>query len=157
MRMKIGIFGSRSLHDNRVKTLILEEMDRYNADTIVTTQEPKGVCTVAQNVAKFEHYILELHFLDFKYRAGAYEHRSDAVIAASDRILLIHDGISHGTRNELARCKKAKIPYNYVILTPDEKEREIDNKLDSFVSLASDNADSTDVDFDLAFEGWDDL
>lgn len=147
--MKLGVFGSRSLHDERVKMLILDEIDKCGADTIVTTQEPLGVCTVAQNVAKFEHYILELHFLNFRYRSGAYEHRTDAVIASADRLLLIHDGHSRGTANELKRVKKSGKPYRYEVLDVDRDQRGMDPKLESFVALKSDNANMEDVNFDL--------
>ena len=134
--MKLGIFGSRTLKDDRVKMLILDEIDKIGADTIVTTQEPLGVCTVAQNVAKEHHYILELHFLDFKYRTGAYEHRSDNVIKSADKILLIHDGSSKGTFNELERVKHFKKPYRYEVLskTDSNLQRSVDKKLDAFGS-----------------------
>lgn len=148
--MKIGIFGSRTLRDERVKLIILEELDKYKADTIVTTQEPLGVCSVAQNVAKTEHFILELHFLNFKYRAGAFEHRSDAVIQASDRILLIHDGVSKGTANELKRTEKLGKPYTYVTLAPEPHNRPIDYRLESFVEFKTDNANADD----LIFAEW---
>lgn len=45
--MKLAVFGSRTLKDDRVKMLIYDEIERTGADTIVTTQEPLGVCTVA--------------------------------------------------------------------------------------------------------------
>lgn len=147
---KLGIFGSRYLRDERVKIIILEELDACGADTIVTTQEPLGVCTVAQNIAKTEHYILELHFLNFHYRAGAFEHRSDAVIAASDRILLIHDGVSKGTANELKRVELAGKQYKYVTLRPEPDIKPIDYKLDSFVAFKTDNANADDMIFDPA-------
>ena len=134
--LKLGIFGSRTLKDDRVKFLILDELDKIGADTIVTTQEPLGVCTIAQNVAKEQHFILELHFLDFKYRTGAYEHRSDNVIKSADKILLIHDGESKGTINELERVKYFKKPYRYEIIskTDNNLQRNVDRKLETFTS-----------------------
>ena len=134
--MKLGVFGSRTLKDDRVKFLILDELDKIGADTIVTTQEPLGVCTIAQNVAKEQHLILELHFLDFKYRTGAYEHRSDNVIKSADKILLIHDGESKGTTNELKRVKHFKKPYRYEIIskTDNNLQRNVDRKLETFTS-----------------------
>ena len=144
--MKLGIFGSRTLKDDRVKMLVLDEIDKTGADTIVTTQEPLGVCTVAQNVAKESHCILELHFLDFKYRTGAYEHRSDNVIKSADKILLIHDGSSKGTLNELERVKHFKKPYRYEVLpmTDSTIQRSVDKKLESFSSN-----DIADFDFEF--------
>lgn len=133
--MKLGIFGSRTLKDNRVKALIYEELQQTGADTIVTTQEPLGVCTVAQQVAKESGLTLELHFLNFaKYSRGAFEHRSDDVIKSADKILLIHDGVSKGTSNELERVKHFKKPYRYAIIerTDPETQKRVDFKLDTF-------------------------
>ena len=71
--MKLGIFGSRTLKDDRVRAIIYDEIAKTGADTIVTTQEPLGVCTIAQRVAKEAAIPLELHFLNFqKYAGGAF-------------------------------------------------------------------------------------
>ena len=114
--MKLGVFGSRTISDNRVKMEIAEYIQQNNGyDTIVTAQEPKGVCQLAQIYAKENSMILELHFLNIKsYAKGAFEHRSDNVIKSSDFMLFIHDGESKGTKNELERAKKFKKAYKYV-------------------------------------------
>lgn len=145
--MKLGIFGSRSLKDERVKIAIMEEIAKTGADTIVTTQEPLGVCTVAQNIVKTEHFILELHFLNFHHLSGAFEKRSKAVIRASDHILLIHDGVSKGTSNELALVCKSGKPYNYVILPVEPDRRPLDFRLESFVAFKTDNANADSLDW----------
>jgi len=49
---KIGIFGSRSLSDERVLTIILEKITEKKATKILTCQEPGGVSEVAQKVCK---------------------------------------------------------------------------------------------------------
>lgn len=147
--MKLAVFGSRTLKDDRVKMLIYDAIEETGADTIVTTQEPLGVCTVAQQIAKERSLVLELHFLNFRYRTGAYEHRSDEVIKASDFVLLIHDGESHGTRNELERTKKFGKPYRYEVLpaTDTKLQRTYDRKLEAF-ALSGDDDDTDDL-FDL--------
>ena len=147
--MKLGVFGSRTLKDERVKMLIYEVAEELNADTIVTTQEPLGVCTIAQQVAKESALTLELHFLNFRYRRGAYEHRSDDVIKASDFILLIHDGVSKGTSNELERVKKFGKPYRYEVLDPTDTklQRTYDNKLEAFMK------EDDPFDLDILSEG----
>jgi len=114
---KMAVFGSRSLFDARVGVVINEVLNEYKGiETIVTTQEPKGVCECAQSVAKQNNMILELHFLNFRYARGAFERRSKNVINASDYVLIIQDGISAGTRNELEYTKKSKKPYKYVVM-----------------------------------------
>ena len=151
--MKLGVFGSRTLKDSRVKEIIIDEIKKTGADTIVTTQEPLGVCTIAQQIAKERAMVLELHFLNFeKYSRGAFEHRSDDVIKASDKILLIHDGVSKGTSNELKRTEKFKKPYRYEILeqTDLEIQKRVDFKLDTFETNDDELFDvDTDVDFDF--------
>jgi hypothetical protein len=105
---------------------ILGRTGHPDFDVLVTTQEPKGVCALAQVYAKENAIPLELHFLNIKrYARGAFEHRSDEVIKSVDFILLIHDGESQGTKNELARVKKFNKPYKYVKLDKStELERE---------------------------------
>ncbi|MDR2754422.1 MAG: hypothetical protein LBC20_01825 [Planctomycetaceae bacterium] len=117
--MKLGVFGSRTICDVRAALIIAETIQQLNNVThIVTTQEPRGVCEVAQRFAKEQHLILELHFLNFAHAGGMFEHRSDQVIKSSDYILLIHDGVSHGTANELERTKKFCKPYCYKVIEP---------------------------------------
>ena len=122
--MKVGIFGSRTLKDNRVKIAILETIQEVGATEIITTQEPAGVCEVAQRVAKELPLPLHLHFLNFKYLRGAFEHRSKEVIREADYILLIHDGKSIGTANELKLVLKAGKKHKYLKMdvVPEEKD-----------------------------------
>jgi hypothetical protein len=123
--MKLAVFGSRSIADNRVKIEIADFFNRHpDFNMLITTQEPKGVCALAQVYAKENAIPLELHFLNIKrYARGAFEHRSDEVIESADFILLIHDGESRGTKNELARVKKFNKPYKYIHL---EKTTELE-------------------------------
>jgi hypothetical protein len=61
--MKLGVFGSRTIYDVRAALIIAETIQKLNnITTIVTTQEPRGVCEIAQRFAKEQHLILELHF-----------------------------------------------------------------------------------------------
>ena len=154
--MKLGIFGSRTLKDDRVRELIYDELAETGADTIVTTQEPLGVCTVAQVVAKESGLVLELHFLNFqKYAKGAFRLRSQEVIDASDKILLIHDGKSKGTSNELAQVQKSNKPYRYEVMPPTDEtlQKTKDVKLDAFSAKTDGlhNAKKQGFDFDFNF------
>jgi len=118
-------------------------------DTIVTTQEPKGVCELAQIYAKENSMILELHFLNVKkYARGAFEHRSDNVIKSADFILLIHDGESKGTGNELERTKKFKKPYEYITL-PKTTELEVSENTDILERKKPKNKDFALTDIEL--------
>ena len=90
-RTILGIFGSRSLNDERVKILILDAIAQWQPAYLVTTQEPQGVCEVAQRVAKETAIPLILHFLNFRYLRGAFEHRSKEVVKECSHFLLIYE------------------------------------------------------------------
>lgn len=125
MGMKLAVFGSRTITDDRVEAEISEFLQQNAGyDTIVTSQEPKGVCAVAQQYAKHNGIVLELHFLDFdKYARGAWCHRSEHIISAADYVLLIHDGVSKGTANELEQTRKRNKPHKCIVL---EKTTELE-------------------------------
>jgi len=113
---KIGIFGSRSLSDERVLTIILEKITEKKATKILTCQEPGGVSEVAQKVCKGYGYPLQLHFLNMQYLRGAFEQRSKEIIKEADYFIVIHDGQSKGTANELKLIVKSGKPYHYEVL-----------------------------------------
>ena len=123
--LSVGVFGSRSLKDERVKMVILEKLIELNATKVVTAQEPQGVCEVAQRICKDYGYPLQLHFLNMKYLRGCFEQRSKEIIHASDFIIIIHDGKSKGTANEKILADKLKIPYHYEIIEPSQYERSV--------------------------------
>jgi hypothetical protein len=119
----LGVFGSRTLKDERVKIIILEKIIELKATKIVTSQEPSGVCEVAQKVAKQYGYPLQLHFLNEQYLRGMFEQRSKEIIRESDYVIVIHDGKSKGTLNEKILLEKTGVPFHYEVLdiTPHDK------------------------------------
>ncbi|EMS79184.1 hypothetical protein [Desulfotignum phosphitoxidans] len=104
--MRLSVHGSRTLEDERVKVLLMNEILEHKITMIVTHAEPGGVCQVARKLAKEMALPLKLHFLNFKYRGGAFERRSKAVLKDCDRAIFIHDGKSKGTTNELRLAEK---------------------------------------------------
>lgn len=114
----LAIHGSRTLKDERVKIIILEEIEKHKPTTIVTHAEPDGVCRVARELCKEEAIPLKLHFLNFRYLRGAFEHRSIDVIEDGDHSVFIHDGVSKGVSNELKLAKKMNAPYSFHTLEP---------------------------------------
>lgn len=112
---RLAVFGSRTLDDERVAETMLEAVDAMKPSALVTAGEPHGVCEVARRVAAALPLPLHLHFLDKYHRkAGAWHWRSEAVYRNADHVLLIHDGESQGTSNELALAIKMGLPYTYV-------------------------------------------
>ncbi|MBW2650660.1 MAG: hypothetical protein JRC66_06565 [Deltaproteobacteria bacterium] len=124
-KLRLSIHGSRTLTDERVKIILLEEIGKYNPTTIVTHAEPGGVCEVARNLCKERAIPLKLHFLNFKYLRGAFEHRSRAVLKDCDHSVFIHDGKSKGCSNELKLAKKMGLPYTYHELSPAEYDKSV--------------------------------
>lgn len=114
----LGIFGSRSLSDDRVKVLILESLNAGKYTKIISCLEPGGVSAVAREVASQFGYPLQTHCLNLRYLRGAFEQRSKEVIALSDAFLIIHDGKSKGTLNEKILCEQSGKPIQYEVLTP---------------------------------------
>lgn len=111
---RLGVFGSRSLKDKRVLEIIHKHALELDARMIVTAAEPAGVCQLAQVYAREQKLPLQIHFLQAdKYARGMWEHRSDHVIENSDIVLLVHDGESRGTHNEMLRVIKFEKPYIY--------------------------------------------
>jgi hypothetical protein len=125
--MKLCVFGSRTIKDERVAVSIARFLEvNPGYDTIVTAYEPDGVCRQAQLCARRLSLVLELHFLNIAKRArGAFHWRSKACIEASDFVLLIHDGTSKGTANEYALTKKIGKPHQYEIMPPTPKDEAV--------------------------------
>lgn len=111
--MKLSVHGSRTLNDERVKIILMEEIETYEITEIVTHAEPGGVCQVARDLCREKAIPLKLHFLNFKYLRGAFEHRSRDVLKDGDRAIFIHDGKSKGTSNEVKLARKMNVPYTF--------------------------------------------
>ncbi len=114
--MTLCIFGSRALFDERTKQLIRDEIQKHKPNVIVTSGEVSGVCEQGRQIARELAIPLNLHFLNFRYRKGAFEHRSKAILSEADHVILIHDGHSKGTLNELKLAKKMGVPFTYHLL-----------------------------------------
>jgi hypothetical protein len=123
--VKMCVFGSRTLSDERVKVAILEAMEKYGVTKILTCQEPEGVSEMAQRVAKETATPLQVHFLNFRFLRGAFEHRSKEAVKNADVFLIIHDGESKGTLNEKILVEKSGKPFDYVVLEKTEYKRSV--------------------------------
>lgn len=122
---KLSIHGSRTLRDERVKIILLEEIKKYNPTTIVTHAEPGGVCEIARKLCKEQAIPLKVHFLNFRYLRGAFPERSKAVFRDSNYCIFIHDGQSKGCSNELKLCQKLGLPYKYYKIEKTDFEQSV--------------------------------
>lgn len=121
--MRLAIFGSRTLCDERVENAIQEKIDLLKPDCIVTSGETSGVNEIARDKARENKITLVLEYANGKkYAKGKYEHRSIAIMKNADMVLFIHDGESIGTANELKICKKMKLPFDYVKIERNDAE-----------------------------------
>ena len=68
---------------------------------------------LARRYARKEGMPLKLHFLNRAYGRGQFNERSKAIALESTHLIIIHDGQSTGTANELTLVKKLKKPYTY--------------------------------------------
>ena len=127
---RLFIHGSRTLKDERVKIIILEEIEKHKPTVIVTHAEPDGVCGVARGLCRELAIPLKVHFLNFKYLRGAFEHRSRDIMNDSDHGVFIHDGKSKGTSNELKMAEKMKLPSSRYELAPAEHEKSVGFEID---------------------------
>ena len=128
---RLSVHGSRTLEDERVKILLLDEIEKHDIGVIVTHAEPGGVCKVARRLAKEYAIPLKLHFLNFRYRAGAFEHTSKAVLQDAERGIFIHDGESKGTMNEYKLCKKMNLPGTLHTLQPSPHKTSVGFDIDA--------------------------
>lgn len=121
--MNLAIFGSRSLTHPKVTTLLQTEILRLQPSLIITGAQSEGVSELARNLCEKLCIPLALHFLNPQRAAGKFHHRTLAILENADHVLLIHDGISKGTKNELTLTIKKKIPYTYhkVKISPTEQ------------------------------------
>ena len=116
--MRLSVHGSRTLKDEMVRILIMEQIEEHKPDVIVTHAEPEGVCEVARDICREKAIPLMLFFLNFQYLRGAFERRSKEVLRNSDYALFIHDGKSKGTSNEIALADKMKVPSTVHTIEP---------------------------------------
>jgi len=115
--MKLAIFGSRTLSDERVENLIQNKIDELKPECIITSGETTGVNEIARTKARDNKIRLILEFANNKkHAAGKYEHRSIEILKQCDFAIFIHDGQSKGTLNELAIAKKMHKRYEYIKL-----------------------------------------
>lgn len=122
----LGFFGRRYFDGDGFYDLIAQEMAKHKPEYIVTSGETEGISMLARRYARKEGLPLKLHFLNRAHGQGQFNERSRAIAKESTHVIIIHDGQSTGTANELALVKKLKKPYTYHLVqrTPIEDSNE---------------------------------
>ena len=112
---RLCIFGSRQLGDDHIMIKLSEKISQLKPEIIVTAGEAGGVCALARIYCEQHAIPLKLHFLNKKFAAGMYHHRSLAVLNDCDYVLFIYDGKSKGTKNEIELAQKLDKKYELII------------------------------------------
>lgn len=50
--MRLGFHGSRTLNDERVRIIVLEEIKKHQPTSVVTHAEPEGVCETVRQLCR---------------------------------------------------------------------------------------------------------
>ena len=109
--MKLLIAGSRSITDFDLTPYVPEDT------TLILTGGANGVDTLAEEYAD-KHRISKLILRpQYKlYHRGAPLKRNDRMVELCDRVLVIWDGISHGTKHTIDYANKLGKPVD--VITP---------------------------------------
>ena len=112
----LGFFGTRYFDGDRFYELIATEVAQHQPDYIVTSGESEGVSMLARRYARKEGIPLILHFLARRHGRGMHDQRSKSIAKDATHLIIIHDGQSTGTANELTITKKMDKPYTYHLI-----------------------------------------
>lgn len=104
----LGFFGTRYLDGDNCYNLVADEVVKHNPQYIVTSGETEGISMLARRYARKEGISLKLHFLNRAHGRGQHNIRSRGIATEATHIIIIHDGQSTGTANELALVEKLK-------------------------------------------------
>lgn len=117
---KVLICGSRSIMD---ESWIFEQIDAFIRDykldmgsLTIIEGGAKGVDSVAGKWAENHGVQKEVHKADWaRYGRGAGLRRNADMVLSADMVLILWDGISKGTRNDIDLCKKHLKTYKIVV------------------------------------------
>ena len=118
--MKLMVCGSRSIVDS---TFVFEQIDALISEKGINKDElilvdggAKGVDTYAAYWANSNNVQIEWFRSDWAhYGRGAGIVRNKLMVEACDFCLILWDGVSKGTKNDIDLCKKLSKEYKVVI------------------------------------------
>ncbi|MCQ2591305.1 MAG: DUF2493 domain-containing protein [Treponema sp.] len=118
--MKLMVCGSRSIVDstfvfNQIEALIAEENVNKN-ELIIIDGGAKGVDSYAAHWANANNIQIEWYRPDWAhYGRGAGVVRNKLMVEACDFCLILWDGVSKGTKNDIELCQKLSKKYKVII------------------------------------------
>lgn len=116
---KILICGSRSISDtkfiNQQINLYLKELSLDIKEVVIIEGGARGVDTIAKYWAMFNNIPYEEYPADWnKYGKSAGIVRNKIMVENANYVLILWDGKSKGTKNDIDLCKKLNKPYKLV-------------------------------------------
>lgn len=108
--MKVAVIGSRNLKIDNLEKYLPEET------TEIVSGGARGVDTSAKSYA-LSHNIKLTEFLPeyIRYGKAAALIRNTQIIEYADLVLAFWDGVSHGTKFVIEKCKKKGVPVQVYI------------------------------------------
>lgn len=118
--MRIGIIGSRSIHNLELEDFLPEQI------TQIISGGARGIDTIAKQYAT-THNIPLLEFLPEykKFHRAAPLKRNLQIIEHSDIVIAFWDGCSRGTAFTVTQCQKRNVPITVYLKMPDGTYRKL--------------------------------
>ena len=124
---RLGVFGSRTLNNPKVREIIEDTIEKYNVKTIVTAAEIAGVSKQARRIARRRGLCEVLYSPDKdRFAQGCYKERSLLIAFNCDRLLIIWDGTSRGTKGEIDLCREQGLDYDLYTIENEEEYNSLD-------------------------------
>lgn len=117
---KLLVCGSRSITD---ADWVESQIDLYVSEKNLSAEElvvieggANGVDALASHWAEKHGVSVELHKADWKrYGRGAGHRRNVDMVSAADFVLILWDGTSKGTKNDIDLCRKSLKNHKVVV------------------------------------------
>lgn len=117
---RLLVCGSRGIND---KDWIFSQIESYWYEHLACYSNPimiegaaRGVDLIAKAYAVENNWEVEEYPAEWdKYGRGAGYIRNDIMVKAADEVLILWDGESRGTKNDIDLCKKYNKPHKIVL------------------------------------------
>lgn len=117
---RLLVCGSRGITDkdwifSQIESYWYEHLACYS-DPIMIEGAARGVDLIAKAYAVENNWEVEEYPAEWdKYGRGAGYIRNDIMVKAADEVLILWDGESRGTKNDIDLCKKYNKPHKIVL------------------------------------------
>lgn len=112
--MKICVLGSRSITNYKLVERVIRDSG-FEITELVSGKCPKGVDHLGEIWATKHNIPIKYFPADWdKFGRSAGMLRNSQLIEYSDAVIIIHDGVSKGTKDSWTKAKKKGIPIYYI-------------------------------------------